>query len=35
LPSIAAPGNPPTFFAGNPWVEVLSKRGREEARIGR
>jgi hypothetical protein len=33
LPSITAADNPPTFFAGNPWVEVLSKRGREEARI--
>lgn len=27
--------NLPTFFAGNPWVEVLSRRGREEARIAR
>jgi hypothetical protein len=26
---IAAPDNLPTFFAGNPWIEVLSKRGRE------
>lgn len=26
--------NLPTFFAGNPWVEVLSRRGREEATIG-
>jgi hypothetical protein len=25
----------PTFFAGNPWLEVLSRRGREEARIAR
>jgi hypothetical protein len=33
LPSVAAADNLPTFFTGNPWVEVLSKRGREEARI--
>jgi hypothetical protein len=33
LPPIAATENLPTFFAGNPWIEVLSKRGREEARI--
>jgi hypothetical protein len=33
LPSIAKVDNLPTFFAGNPWVEVLSRRGREEARI--
>jgi hypothetical protein len=25
----------PTFFAGNPWLEVLSRRGREEASIAR
>jgi len=25
----------PTFFAGNPWLEVLSRRGREETRIAR
>jgi hypothetical protein len=35
LHPIAAMDNPPTFFAGNPWVEVLSRRGREEARIAR
>ena len=23
----------PTFFSGNPWLEVLSRRGREEAAI--
>jgi hypothetical protein len=33
LPSVTAAENLPTFFTGNPWVEVLSKRGREEARI--
>ena len=33
LPTVAAAQNLPTFFTGNPWVEVLSKRGREEARI--
>jgi hypothetical protein len=33
LPSIAAADNLPTLFAGNPWIEVLSKRGRDEARI--
>jgi hypothetical protein len=33
LPSVTAAQNLPTFFTGNPWVEVLSKRGREEARI--
>ncbi len=26
-------GNLPTFFSGNPWLEVLSRRGREEAAI--
>ena len=25
----------PTFFTGNPWLEVLSRRGSEEARIAR
>lgn len=35
LPVIATVDNLPTFFAGNPWVEVLSRRGREEARIAR
>lgn len=25
--------NLPTFFSGNPWLEVLSRRGREEAAI--
>jgi len=35
LPPIAAAGNLPTFFSGNPWIEVLSRRGREEARIAR
>lgn len=24
-------GDLPAFFAGNPWIEVLSRRGREEA----
>jgi hypothetical protein len=33
LPPITAADNLPTFFAGNPWIEVLSKRGMEEARI--
>jgi hypothetical protein len=33
LPCVAAADNLPTFFTGNPWVEVLSKRGREKARI--
>jgi hypothetical protein len=33
LPSIVAADSLPTFFTGNPWVEVLSRRGREEARI--
>jgi hypothetical protein len=35
LRPIAAVDNLPTFFAGNPWVEVLSRRGGEEARIAR
>lgn len=33
LSDIAVAQNLPTFFAGNPWVEVLSRRGREEATI--
>jgi len=33
LSDIAVVHNLPTFFAGNPWVEVLSRRGREEATI--
>jgi hypothetical protein len=33
LPGMAEAGNLPTFFAGNPWVELLSRRGREEATI--
>jgi len=33
LPPIAAADNLPTYFAGNPWVEVLSRRGTEGARI--
>lgn len=35
LPAVTIADNLPTFFAGNPWVEVLSRRGREEARIAR
>ncbi len=34
-PSIAPIDDLPTFFAGNPWVEVLSRRGGEEARVAR
>lgn len=30
LPEVQVAENLPTFFTGNPWVEVLSKRGREE-----
>jgi hypothetical protein len=33
LADIGVVHNLPTFFAGNPWVEVLSRRGREEATI--
>jgi len=33
IPEIHAVENLPTFFAGNPWVEVLSRRGREESAI--
>ena len=35
LAPITAAESLPTFFAGNPWLEVLSRRGREEARIAR
>jgi hypothetical protein len=35
LPTVTAPDDLPTFFAGNPWVEVLSRRGREERTIAR
>jgi hypothetical protein len=35
-PSLIPPSEGrPTFFAGNPWLEVLSRRGREETRIAR
>lgn len=33
LAEIGVVDNLPTFFAGNPWVQVLSRRGREEAAI--
>jgi hypothetical protein len=33
LSDIGAVGNLPTFFAGNPWLEVLSRRGRGEQTI--
>jgi len=33
LSDIGVAENLPTFFAGNPWVEVLSRRGRERATI--
>jgi hypothetical protein len=32
LPAVTEADNLPTFLAGNPWVEVLSRRGREETR---
>jgi len=35
LTPIGAVEGLPTFFAGNPWLEVLSRRGKEEARIAR
>ena len=35
LPPVAAVDSLPIYFAGNPWVEVLSRRGREGARIAR
>lgn len=35
LPPIAVADNLPIYFAGNPWVEVLSRRGGEGARIAR
>jgi hypothetical protein len=35
LAPIAAVGGLPAFFTGNPWLEVLSRRGREETRIAR
>jgi hypothetical protein len=35
LSTVTAPDDLPTFFAGNPWVEVLSRRGREESTIAR
>jgi hypothetical protein len=35
LTPIGAIENLPTFFAGNPWLEVLSRRGREETSIAR
>ncbi len=33
LSDVAVVDNLPAFFAGNPWVEVLSRRGREEVTI--
>lgn len=33
LRNMPAVDNLPTFFAGNPWLEVLSRRGREETAI--
>jgi len=33
LPEVQVVASLPTFFAGNPWVEVLSRRGREEIGI--
>jgi hypothetical protein len=35
LTTVGAVESLPTFFAGNPWLEVLSRRGKEEARIAR
>jgi hypothetical protein len=35
LTTIDAVESLPTFFAGNPWLEVLSRRGKEETRIAR
>ena len=35
LTTIDAVESLPTFFAGNPWLEVLSRRGREDPRIAR
>ncbi len=32
-PQVQVAEDLPTFFAGNPWIEVLSRRGREEAAI--
>lgn len=33
LPDVSVVDNLPAFFAGNPWVEVLSRRGREEVTV--
>jgi hypothetical protein len=33
LSDIGVVDNLPTFFAGNPWLEVLSRRGRGEPTI--
>jgi len=33
LQSVQGVESLPTFFSGNPWLEVLSRRGREEAAI--
>jgi hypothetical protein len=33
LPTLTASHAQPAFFSGNPWLEVLSKRGKGEARI--
>lgn len=33
LPTVAEVGSLPTFFAGNPWIEVLSRRGKGETTI--
>ena len=33
VPEIPVVNNLPTFFSGNPWIEILSRRGREEAAI--
>jgi hypothetical protein len=35
LTTIGAVESLPTFFEGNPWLQVLSRRGKEEARIAR
>jgi len=35
LPIVAAVDDRPAFFSGNPWVEVLSRRGKEETRVAR
>ncbi|WP_455363368.1 hypothetical protein [[Eubacterium] cellulosolvens] len=33
LHDVSVVDNLPAFFAGNPWVEVLSRRGREEVTV--